>query len=37
MEAGNSNVLVDPMLETTKRTGFGRDGEKHVELCLDVS
>ena len=21
----------------TKRTGFGRDGEKHVELCLDAS
>ena len=23
--------------KTTKRTGFGRDGEKHVELCLDAS
>ena len=22
--------------KTTKRTGFGRDGEKHVELCLDA-
>ena len=22
--------------KTTKRTGFGRDGEKHVELCIDA-
>ena len=23
--------------KTIKRTGLGRDGEKHVELCLDAS
>ena len=23
--------------KTTKRTGYGRNGEKHVELCLDAS
>ena len=23
--------------KTTKRTGFVRDGEKHLELCLDAS
>ena len=22
--------------KTTERTGFGRDGEKHAELCLDA-
>ena len=22
--------------KTTKKTGFFRDGDKHVELCLDV-
>ena len=33
------SVLVEAMSDdekTTKRTGFGRDGEKHVELCLDA-
>ena len=37
-QSRNSNVFVDPMLKrTTHRTGFGRDGEKHVKLCLDAS
>ena len=33
------SVLFEAMSDdekTTKRTGFGRDGEKHVELCLDA-
>ena len=30
-------MFLSPDVEkTTKRTGFGRDGEKHVELCLDA-
>ena len=39
MEAGTSNVFFCrlDLRKTTKRTGFGRDGEKHVELCLDAS
>ena len=33
----NSDVFVDPMLERPpKELDFFRDGEKHVELCLDV-
>ena len=30
-------VIRPDVRKTTKRTGFGRDGEKHVELCLDAS
>ena len=30
--------FVDPMLEkTTEKYWLGRDGEKHIKLCLDVS
>ena len=28
--------VVRTIRKTTKRTGIGRDGEKHVELCLDA-
>ena len=36
-EAGNINVFGRPdVRKTTKRTGFGRDGEKHVEPNLDA-
>ena len=39
MEDGNSNVFFcrPDVRKTTKRNDFGRDGEKHVELCLDAS
>ena len=39
MEAGNSNVFFcrPDVRKTTKKTGFSRDGEKHIELCLDAS
>ena len=39
IEAESSNVFfVDPMLEkTTEKYWLGRDGEKHIKICLDVS
>ena len=32
-----TNFCRPDVRKTTKRTGFGRDGEKHVEPCLDAS
>ena len=37
VETGEQYCFCRPdVRKTTKRTGFGRDGEKHVELCLNV-
>ena len=37
VEAGNSYFFCRPDVKrTTQRTGSGRDGEKHVEMCLDA-